>query len=619
MKVRSLLPLGLAILIGALGLITLWRGSLAQAQPTPPPYDPAAAPTPALPPAAASGASLFAQNCAPCHGPQGDSDGPTTASLPAPPPRFSDPATVWQRSPAEYFHITKFGNLPKLMPPWGNRLSDEQIWQAVYYAWTLHTDQQQVQAGADLYAQSCAACHGPTGAGDGAEATGALPDFSDPGQMSLRTQAELDAGWRLAHAELGQEWSESERRNVLNYIRSLSYLPPWESAYRPGAGRIAGAVVQGTSDGAAVGVLPVTLTAYINFAPTESFTTTSDASGQFLFDQLATEGGVVYLASTEYDGIRYNSDIISLSSLTPTQSITLPVYETSADGRAVHISRANWLVDFEPGALRVGLILAFSNQSDRTFIGQPVEGVNGPATVGLAVPPGAGEIEFSEGVLGGRFQQAGDAVYDTAPVPPGAEVRQIIYSYRLPVEGDSAEFEQRFLYPVASLNLLVTDLPGLVAEAPDLTSVGVEKVQNVNFRRWVAEALRNPALRLQLRNIPAIGPVNSPDSSGAGMPPPGFAPATPPISPVVAASMGGLLVIVLAGLLYWPLRRQAALDQGEALTRQRDELINQIAALDDEHAAGNLSTNEWSQQRAQLKSTLLVVAQQVAQKEKVIG
>ena len=62
-------------------------------------------------------------------------------------------------------------------------MSDEQIWQAVYYAWNLHTDEAEVAVGAELYTQSCAACHGESGRGESSEASVKLPDFSSQDSM----------------------------------------------------------------------------------------------------------------------------------------------------------------------------------------------------------------------------------------------------------------------------------------------------------------------------------------------------------------------------------------------------------------------------------------------------
>lgn len=604
-------PLGLALLIAGALITTLLSVAMAQAPPTPPPYDPASVPVPAQPPLAAGGAVIFQQNCAPCHGPQGASDGPTTPELPAPPPHFADPATIGPRSPAEYFHTTKYGRIQNLMPPWGNLLDDEQIWQTVYYAWSLHTDAETVARGLARYEQNCAACHGPSGAGDGPDAPAPLPRFDDAGAMSLRTQDELDAGWQAAHAEPGQDWSPDDRQAVLDAIRTFSYVPPWEATYRPGAGVLSGAVVQGTAGGGPVAGLPVTLTAFVNFQPAEAFTTTTDANGGFGFADLATDAGVAYVATTSYASVRHNSAIYQFDPLTPTGVITLPVYETTDSNSALHIGRANWLVDLEPGGLRVAVVLALSNQSDRTFVGQPVEGVDGLATLEVLVPEGATEIEFEDGVLNGRYQQVGNRIYDVVPIAPGAETRQLFYSYRLPYQGTEVSFVQGFAYPLADLNLLITELAGMDVEAPALTYVGTETVQGFTFRRWAAQALAGQEVAVRIRGLI---PAGDPDPRAVGGNEPGALvarPATAQIEPLAALSLAGIVLVALAVTLYIPLRRQARLDQRAALSQERASLIQQIAELDDQHAAGQLAADGWAQERARLKRALLAVAQEL--------
>ena len=200
-------------------------------------------------------------NCAPCHGPSGDGDGPAGAA--ANPTVFSDPAVVWERSPAELFHVTKFGRIEKLMPPWRNSMSDEQIWQAVYYAWNLHTDEAEVVEGAELYTQSCAACHGESGRGDSSEAGAKLPDFSSQDSMIFLSQAELAQRWKMAHPELGAEWSTGQQQALLEYIRTFdvpAVVGPLLSVTGPGV--ITGQLFQGTEGGQALPQSDVTLNVY---------------------------------------------------------------------------------------------------------------------------------------------------------------------------------------------------------------------------------------------------------------------------------------------------------------------------------------------------------------------
>ncbi len=601
-------PFGLACLIASLLSVALWQATLGQTQPTPPPYDPATVPLPSAPVLAPAGSSLYQQNCAACHGEQGHSDGPTSASLPAAPPPFADQATIWARSPAEYFHITKYGRIEALMPPWENRLDDDQIWQAVYYAWSLHTDQSIVQQGETLYAQSCAACHGPNGAGNGPEASAAMPRLDDVAVMSLRTQAELDALWRQAHAEIGDEWTPTERTAVLDYLRTFSYRPPWEEPYQPGTGELTGQLVQGTADGPELPSLPITLTAFLNFAPVQSLTTTTNEAGEFRFSDLATDPGMVYVASTLYQGVQYNSGLAMVTPLTPTAAITVTAYETTEDSSNLSINRANWLIDFEPGGLRVGIILGLRNSGDRTFIGEPVPGLGALGTVALAVPPGVEEIEFQDGVVGGRYQPVGDRIYDLVPVPPGEEARQIVYSYRLPVSGDVVTLPQEFLYPIENLNLLVTDAPNLEVEAPALTFINTEEVQGINFRRWSGQSLPAGPLTVQLSGIPAVGSDIAPVDEGSGASA-GASTAISPLDPMVAITVGGLLVVVLAALLYLPLRGEAHRARIAELQSDQEELLEAIAELDDQYAKNEVPREQWASERAELKSELLVITQ----------
>ena len=571
-----------------------------------PPFDLAEVPMPEDAPAARLGQGIYLQNCAPCHGDQGLGDGPTAADLPNQPTAFADPDTVWAVSPAELFHTTKFGRMAEMMPPWRNQLSDVEIWRAVAYAWSLHTDMDTVAAGEDLYGLSCTSCHGPTGAGDGPEAEGDLPDFSDPSYaMPISAEAWL-ARWQAAHPEIGGEWSADEQRQVLEYIRTFTLLPVWESGYQPGPGVIRGTVVQGTPDGPALEQTEVRLEGYVDFQPVAVFTTTVDADGVFMFTDLAADESVAYLASLGYGGIRYSSPIITLTADAPSAETALTVYETTDDPATIRIDRAHWIVDYQPGALLVGQILSYGSSSDRTFVGRTVEGVDVPVTVAFHLPQGAEELLIENGTLGDRFRQVGDLVYDTAPLIPGEATKQIIARYAIPYPETSAQLSQQFLYPVTSGNLLVADAPGLDISVSGLEGGDPQNFEGQSFRIWQGASLpAESTVEVMLNGLPAPGtadPRGTSTGTAANMPPtPGQSTA------VLAWAMGGLALLTLAGVLGW------AWQQGRVQThtpsrdpaQQRDDLIRRIAELDDRYAQGQLDQAQWQSQRAGLKAKLL--------------
>ncbi len=607
---RRLFTVLLAILFAAGLIATVSSHAYAQEDP---PFDPTQIPTPANPPSARIGASIFAQDCAACHGPTGESDGRVVPDLPAPPPPFADPETTWDRIPAEAFHIIKFGRTEALMPPWGNTLSDEQIWQALAFAWSLHTDAETVDAGAALYAESCVACHGEQGAGDGPEASGDMPDFSDSSAMIQVSDADLSQGWDVAHADLGADWSSETRRTVLDYIRTFTYVPPWVSPYQDGEGVVEGQISLETAGGEQPGGNAVRLYAYLNFEQVAFFETTADEEGAFRFENLSTDGNIDYILEADYAGIPYNSAFFKLTDEEPNQSITLAVYDVSDDDSQIAISRGNLLIDHRPGALGMAQVLIFSNRSDKTFTGKTVEGVDQPVTLAIKIPPGAMNFQFPDGELGDRYLQVGHTIYDTAPMPPGEEMRQLFVSYELPYDGDSVSFTQEWAYPVEEMNMLVAELPSIDVSAYPLVYQSNDTLQGIEFQLWTGDSFAvGEGVTVELSGLLAaddVDPRALVDTQTEGAANAGTLAPNPAIMDVKAPLIVGILAAIalaVAAFLGW---RRTQGTSGNDLAHERDELVRQIAELDDRHASGELTTPQWSNERARLKSRLIEVTQ----------
>lgn len=611
---NSLGASGLLLLIGLLLAIASYQVVYAQ-QPSPE-FDLSQVTPPTSPPLALVGQAIYQENCAPCHGAEGKGDGPTSPQLTSPATAFADPNALWERSPAQLFHTAKFGRIEKLMPPWRNQLDDTQIWQAVAYAWSLHTNQANLQAGADLYAQSCANCHGEKGAGDGPEATPDLVDFTDLTNSMARSQADWQAGWQAAHPELGADWTPEQQRNVLEYIRSFTYTPPWTDPYHAGSGVITGTVTQGTPGGPAVDGQTVTLEAYVSFTPVAVFTTTVNSTGIFTFTALDTTPEMVYLVAVASEGIRYTSPVLSFTPEQPQLQTQVAIYGTTDDASGIRIDRLHWIIDSRPGTLVIGEIFSFSNSSDRTFIGKTVEGVNAPATVALHVPTDAQELTFDNGELGVRFQQVADTVYDTTPVTPGQGTRQIIMRYFLPVDGSSLDFDREFLYPIDQMTILVAELPQLEVTIPGFSLASRETLQNQTYQLWQPDGAAPTSVTIQLSGLLQEGDAD-PRAVGSANTEAGTTPATATavllLQPWMSWVIGSVAGVALAGVLLWSFQQQRAGKRNpfQELRTQREVLLQQIALLDDRHAIHELDDATWQRERAHLKAQLLQIASQV--------
>jgi hypothetical protein len=387
----------------------------------------------------------------------------------------------------------------------------------------------------------------------------------------------------------------------------------WESGYRPGPGVLRGTVVQGTPGGPAVEQAQVRLDGYVDFQPVATFTTTVDASGVFTFTDLAADDSVVYLASLGYGRISYSSPIVGLTADAPSAETTIQVFETTDDPATIRIDRAHWIVDYQPGALMVGQILAFGSGGDRTFVGATVDGVDVPVTVAVQLPQGAQEVMLENGALGDRFRQVGDMIYDTSPLVPGEATKQIIVRYAVPYPETSVQIGQNFAYPVSTINLLVVDTPGLEATVTGLEGGEAQDFEGQSYRIWQAVDLpAESAVQIALGGLPAPGTADPRAAAGSGQPAAGQPTTT--FTPWMAWAMGGLALLTLGGVVGWAWQngRVQTRQRGQSLVRQRDDLIRRIAELDDLLAQGQIDQHQWQSQRAKLKARLLELTLRLA-------
>ncbi|RPH59498.1 MAG: hypothetical protein EHM81_08105, partial [Chloroflexi bacterium] len=218
MKFRfAILLTALAILLSACSL------SLADDITPPPDYKtPTPAPTvgpifPANSPDLASGAVIYAEKCAPCHGATGLADGPMVAQLPKPAPAFGKPEVARAGIPANWFTAVTQGKIDALMPPF-NSLSEQQRWDVVAYAMSLGTSAAEIEQGKAVYETSCARCHGADGK------LAAKANLADQGIMAKLNQNDLVNFINQGVGEmpgLGGQLDETQMFAAAAYVRAF--------------------------------------------------------------------------------------------------------------------------------------------------------------------------------------------------------------------------------------------------------------------------------------------------------------------------------------------------------------------------------------------------------------
>ena len=67
------------------------------------------------------------------------------------------PATAQKAVPSAWYTMVTQGNLERFMPPFSS-LNDQERWDVVSYALTLHTTAEEIEKGKTIFESSCADC-----------------------------------------------------------------------------------------------------------------------------------------------------------------------------------------------------------------------------------------------------------------------------------------------------------------------------------------------------------------------------------------------------------------------------------------------------------------------------
>lgn len=548
---------------------------------------------PDTPPSVSGGRALWTENCQPCHGPTGKGDGPASQNIPDPLPNFSDPATTWQNVPAENFNVIKNGRIEKLMPPWGNRLSDAQIWDLTAYVWNLSVKPADLTAGETLYTQQCAACHGSGGAGDGPKASAKMVSFTELPAMTQRSQAQLQANFKTSqeHASLNT-LSEQEISQALSYIRSFTFKLPQRN------GTLKGQVINATTN-KSQGDIQVTLHIFEGNTEVDHMTAQADNAGNYTFTKLPTDHSTLYTVEGRYKDITYTSDQPGLFTPNSTETtLNLNVYETTNSPEAVNVKQLHYLMSFTSEAVNVVQIFVVGNRGKQTYVG-----TNGQ-TFPFKLPSNAQKVTFENDPTGMRFIEADGSYADTEPITPGEDSMSIVATYQVP-RADSLNINVPLPADIASANVLMQD-QGAKLNSPQLQFVEKREFQGDSFSIYNATDLKKgQELLLQLTGLDNLSfATNAPNAPGAVAAPPSIINQDHLRWTVVGLGVIVILLVAL-GYPYWrpQLTHQTIATEDPSLRRQK--LLLLLARLDKAFEAGELDKRIYHRARAKYKAELM--------------
>jgi MYXO-CTERM domain-containing protein len=184
------------------------------------------------------------------------------------------------------------------------------------------------------------------------------------------------------------------------------------------------------------------------------------------------------------------------------------------------------------------------------------------------------------------------------PVFPGRQ--ELAFSYQLPYNGDRVAIDKVLAYPVGTFAVYVPE-GGLELSSPTLQPQGATELGGRRYQLYTATDLnRGDRISAQISGISAA--INGPQP--------------PMTAPLMVASGATLLMVGLGGAFAWRRRRanQADLTETQAPERsagasnERQELIQEIAALDERHDQQLLPEDAYQATRAALMRRVIALS-----------
>jgi high-affinity iron transporter len=181
----------------------------------------------------AAGGAIYSQNCASCHGPGGNGDGPAARGLTTRPPAIGQSAAMRGVSPALMYRLVAVGVRGTAMPGWASAMTPAERWNLVAYVIGMRATGPQVRQGEGLYFQRCASCHGAQGTGAGVYAHDLTTIPPEIGAFSWQVDHSdsemaqvIAAGTPGTVMPPGHDLTPGEVADIVAYLRTLPTRPP---------------------------------------------------------------------------------------------------------------------------------------------------------------------------------------------------------------------------------------------------------------------------------------------------------------------------------------------------------------------------------------------------------
>lgn len=564
-------------------------------------------------PNVANGAAIYAEKCAPCHGETGLGDGPQGIQLGVTVKAFGLPEIGRPASPAEYFTVVTRGNMERLMPPF-NSLNDQQRWDVVAYALTLHTTPEQVARGKQLFEENCTNC--------------STDFFRNQTNMAPLTGVALARLAREGNGSdipaFGANLSDDDLWAVAAYLRTLSFdtaplaqpttapdsqTPVAAEAGTPVAEGTVLAAGFGTVSGkveSVTGSLPADLTITLrgydhggsdpSGGAQEVFSAVGviNADGTYIFENVELPENRIFLLDAAYSGVSLQSEPgVALAGQSALELAPLRLYAIGTDTSKLVVDEVSLFFHARDATtLDVLGLYSFRNPGPDMIMVKMAEQQEIPF---IKFPQGAEGLGYEAMQDSARFVSMDDGFAMT----PGEVPYGIVAYASLQRAEKQTSITQEVVLPVSEFRILVPD--GMEVKGANIKYENQQDVQGTLYQSYLAN------------NI-AAGSKLTFELSGQPTGTDGGAAAATNGNNWLLYGAGGLGALLIAGgaWLYLRDRSQKAeadldeeeADEAESEFETSEEVLDAIVTLDDLHRDKKISDEAYQKRRAELKEML---------------
>lgn len=375
-------------------------------------------------------------------------------------------------------------------------------------------------------------------------------------------------------------------------IISIFSLPATVLAAEPGNGIIDGHLVNKTADAkGSLDAVEVTLTTELNGSQAGETKVKTDAKGYFVFDGLATVAGYSYTLAVTYQQADYTTSGVAFGPGVTKKTVDIIVYDATNTDESIRITTAHTIIFPTKGGIQVKEYSLFENSADKAYVGSGIN--DDKRTLRLFVPEGATGLQYSLDLMECCVVNSEGGIADTMAAPPGN--REMSYLYNVSARSGTFDYSNKVLYPTDAYTLLVSD--SIEASTDGLVPGNPVEFEGQRFNIYTLQKMnRGDLVRIRLSNLPKGSQQGN---------------AVKWVAYAVVALAGtftGIFLLKKRKPIAVPVVTKANLD------RKKQELLVELAKLDDSFEGGELTEEVYRKQRALKKAQLIELMQRSAKR-----